>query len=124
MKKVLIIDDEEDVLFLLKDFIQLNLKGMDLQLDTCQQSMDALLKITETKYNLIITDHKMPKMLGSEFLYNLRNLSSSRNKQTPTIILSGYVPEAKNLIEDRSSIYFLDKPFNPEQLKDHLKKLI
>lgn len=122
MKKILLLDDEQELLETVSGFISASYPDVDIK--QINDSVDALIEITEEQYNLVITDHKMPKMLGTEFLYNMKNLSSSKNKNTPIIILSGFIPEVEKLLPKSEEMVLVQKPFNPEKFREILDKFL
>ncbi len=72
-----------------------------------------LMRVSGGNVDLVITDMVMPQMSGRQFASWLRDSSPA----TPIIFVSGYLPEslqADNLHE--SEMFFLAKPFDPEQL--------
>lgn len=48
---------------------------------------DALNRLIDSRFDVIITDHKLPSMSGKEFITSLRQTENA----TPVIMLSGYV---------------------------------
>lgn len=117
----LIVDDEKEILEVLED----NLKDAfsDSKIEKVFDGIDAVICITEEKFDLIITDHKMAKMNGVEFLNNLRSMEASKNKETPVIILSGYLPQVRELTQESDKTIFIEKPFNRESLVRNIKIL-
>lgn len=73
--------------------------------------------------DLIISDIRMPGMMGDEFLYYLKADKSFRS--IPIIILSSEESTSKRieLLEKGAADYIL-KPFNPLELKVRVKKII
>jgi CheY-like chemotaxis protein len=77
-----------------------------------EQAWDAL---TKSKYDLLITDHEMPKLNGLDLIERLRAVSES----LPCILISGCPPEPEKVI--RELVYpgaFLAKPFSIRELVD------
>jgi CheY-like chemotaxis protein len=54
---------------------------------TVTNASDALLQFTSEAFDLVITDFKMPKMNGPEFIARLRQ----HRAEVPVILLSGFV---------------------------------
>lgn len=114
---VLIVDDDEAVLTMLYKVIQSN--GIDA--DTVRSGEEALRRIEEKAYDLILLDVNMQGMDGFEVVRSLRG----RGIKTPIIIVSGRK-------EDYDTLYGLDigaddyitKPFNPITLGAKVKALI
>jgi DNA-binding response OmpR family regulator len=73
--------------------------------------------------NVIISDLKMPKMNGIEFLKNLRESAFYQN--IPLIMLSGEEKSSEriNCLQMGANDFVL-KPFNPEELIIRVKKLL
>jgi len=83
MYKVLIVDDDLATLYLLKRFKRWKDFGFQIE-GEATDGKEALQKLKETRYDLIITDIKMPGMDGIEFIQELR----SQNINTCVIFLS------------------------------------
>ena len=65
VKKFLLVDDEPDVIYTIKNILEDN----GFQVDTFNDSTTALKSYKSNYYDLVILDIKMPKMDGFE-LYN------------------------------------------------------
>lgn len=120
MHKILVVDDEVDILETVSDLIETK---FSCGVDKASNGLDAFLMCMNEKFDLIITDHKMPFMTGAAFIIATRT-KNNKNKQTPFIMLSGFIDDElrKNLgIQD---VQFLTKPFQPNDLfstvRDHL----
>ncbi len=69
--------------------------------------------------DLIVTDIKMPKVTGLDFIDRLRK----NNVHTPVIVMSGYADKSHALKAIEREVFgFLEKPFDPEQLRALLGK--
>ncbi|OUR93128.1 hypothetical protein A9Q84_21745 [Halobacteriovorax marinus] len=109
--KVLVVEDEEEIRdfigFCLEDFL-----GNRVEYFASEDGLDALEKVTLNKYDLIITDIKMPNMDGKEFILKVQG-NDTVNKSTPIIVLSSF-PDI-NFDQD-NLIYIMKKPFKIERL--------
>lgn len=83
MYRVLIIDDDEATLYMLKRFNKWEECGFYIS-GEANDGKEALKKLQDKQYDLIITDIKMPGMDGIEFLQEVRSL----NIDTCVIFLS------------------------------------
>lgn len=70
-------------------------------------------------YDLVITDFKMPKMNGLEFIQQLRE--NPNYKQTPVMFFTGYLPELKEHTGALENVFLFDKPFISDKLKTNIK---
>jgi CheY-like chemotaxis protein len=82
-KQVLIVDDEESMRLLLKRILE---SIPDLELTLAGGGDEALHRVAERSYDLILLDLLMPGMDGIEVLSRIRR--ESPNKSTPVIIVS------------------------------------
>ncbi len=82
-KRILIVDDERDILALLSScFTDKNIKVV-----TAENGQRALQMSESDKYDAIITDYKMPQMNGLDLIRHLRN--SKLNRATPIFLVTG-----------------------------------
>lgn len=119
MKNVLLVDDKDSIgkvvsIYLTKEY---NFTFFDDPLKALEWLSNGNMP------DLIITDIRMPKMTGDEFLYYLKH--NELFKGIPVIILSGEdsTSERIRLLEEGAEDYIL-KPFNPLELKIRIKKII
>lgn len=109
MKKVLVIEDDEPLCWLLEKI----LRGK-YEVIVMNDGMEAWSWLTDgNECDLIITDIRMPSLDGMELLENLSN--SGLFKNIPVIIVSGY-EDMRNQCMDLGAFNYLVKPFEPRQL--------
>lgn len=107
---ILLVDDEEDNLALLVR----TLRG-SYNLEKTTSPLQALEMLKEKKFELVISDHKMPEMDGVEFLKRVQ----LHNPQIMRILLTAY-SDANILIDaiNYAKIYrYVKKPYNPDELQ-------
>ena len=115
--KVLIMDDNDQMSSLLADILEL----FDYQAQQAKDGEEALRCLREDKYDLVITDLRMPKMSGTELLKLIKKVQP----QLPVVVVSGFGPgNTQNLIISKQADGFLNKPFTVEQIEKILKDLI
>lgn len=115
-KKILVVDDEVSICLILENFLSKNYDVIYFH-----DANEALIWLESSVPDLIISDIRMPKMDGLEFLTTVRQRGFT--KHTPFIILSGR-DESKERIEcyKLGAQDYLTKPFNPEELDELVKK--
>lgn len=86
-----------------------------------QQAIEWLLR--GNMPDLIISDIRMPEMRGDEFLAYLK--LNELFKQIPVVMLSSEdsTSERIRLLEEGAEDYIV-KPFNPQELKIRIKKIL
>ncbi len=115
MPKVLIVDDEEDILWGLSEELTRN----GIEVDTSSNGQEAFEKIKENDYDFLITDIRMPGMSGSELLLKSRNL----RPDLKVIVMTAYgSDELKQEVLSHGAISYLEKPFDFEQLLELIKE--
>ncbi len=111
---VLIVDDDE---FLASTF-QMLLMDAGFKVDTTGTGEEALLKATQTPYDLAILDYKLPDILGFELSRRLKENDSEIN----VVILTGHA-EAIERKTGFSEEEVLMKPISPDELLKITDKL-
>lgn len=104
---ILIVDDEE----IIRDFLSEVLEDYDLTV--ASDGDEAISRMKERKYDLVITDLRMPKVPGEEVVKAARELRPGAK----VIIISGYsslytVSQSVN----HGAFAFLSKPFSIKEL--------
>ena len=115
---ILLVDDDPEILALLRDFLQ-----ADYNLIFAENGREAFDKTLAHMPDLVVSDVMMPEMDGIDLCGRLReNFDTSH---LPLILLT-----AKAEIEDRISGLragadsYIPKPFHPEHLKVRIEKLL
>jgi two-component system nitrogen regulation response regulator NtrX len=111
MYKVLIIDDEKDICFLISEI----LKDEKYTTYTSQNSDEAIANFNKNKPDLVILDVWLSnsKLDGIEILKEFKNI----NKNIPVIIISGHGTVDLAVRAIKNGAYdFLEKPFNSDKL--------
>ena len=116
--RVLILDDEEDLITVQKDIISEQFKGVEI--DSFNNGKEGLSAIDEKKYDVIISDYQMPEMDGNQFLKELRSNKALRNHDTPVVLSSAYRPPVMDSAEIYDKVFFLSKPFTAKSLLYYL----
>jgi len=110
MKKILIVDDEVQIL---KAMSRLFMEK-DYEIYTAENGMSALTLLANTEIDLIISDMRMPLMNGNELLSTVKE----KYPKIIRIILSGYADEKsmfKALLHNVAKLYIF-KPWKNAEL--------
>ena len=109
-ERILVIDDEPDMLVLLRMIIEDN---TDYAVQTTNNPSEALRMFTEENYDLVITDLKMPGMDGLEVFDELVALRSD----IPVIIITAYgSPDVADEALKKGVSDFITKPFRKDTI--------
>jgi CheY-like chemotaxis protein len=110
-KRILVVDDDEMVLMALDEL----LKPEGYEVQTVSAGSEALQKLDQGGYDLLMLDVIMPEMDGYELCKRIRE--KEKYKETPVIFLT-----AKSRDEDRArgleagGNLYLSKPISPDKL--------
>jgi DNA-binding NtrC family response regulator len=119
MHKILVVDDDENILIELQDMLEM--EGYDV--DVALNVPDALSIIEkDINYSLCIIDIEMPGLRGCD-LYRevVKNYGVDKLK---FIVVSGNADIAENTYEDMSGLIWLKKPVDPDLFCEIIAKEI
>lgn len=126
MHRVMLVDDEPNVLSALKRALGgLGLSAeerMRLEIETFDSPEAALARARTTPFDLVVSDYRMPSMNGVEFLEQLLQVQP----MIARLILSGYA-DLQGLVEaiNRVQIFrFIGKPWHDVELKAAVRQAL
>jgi two-component system cell cycle sensor histidine kinase/response regulator CckA len=117
-ERVLLVDDEEDVLSAVRELLSSN--GYTVTATHDPQQALALFQQMPAEYDLVITDMVMPGLPGPELIKRIRAL----NTGVGILAISGYANYVAGKDEIREVAGFLQKPFNAMNLLTMVRKII
>ena len=122
LKKILIIDDEEDVLTYLTAFFSDN----DFYVISATDGKEGIKKALSEKPDVITLDISMPEESGVKALRELQNNENTKN--TPIIIITGVTSDFKRFIKARKQVHmpegYFEKPIDRELLLKKVNELL
>ncbi|CAE7861581.1 zraR [Symbiodinium microadriaticum] len=114
-KKILVIDDDQDICLLLKKFLSKN----GFEVDTRQNGEEGISHLKQHKTDLVICDFKLPDYDGLEILQKIKIVSP----ETVVIIITGYsdVRVAVDSLK-KGAFDYVTKPLFPDEILMTIKK--
>jgi DNA-binding NtrC family response regulator len=113
--RILVIDDEEIVRVSCKKC--LTPEGYDV--DVAANGIEGLAMTENNRYDVILTDLKMPDMDGMEFLTKVKE----RHPDTKVIMITGYSTVEHAVRAMRMGAYnYIEKPFTPDALIEAVRE--
>ena len=113
--EILVIDDEVAV----NNNVRKILSKKDFHVDQAVTKAEALEKIEQKAYALVVLDLKMPEVNGLELLKAIRD----KRPETMVIIITGYASIETAVEASRmGAVDYLPKPFTPEEIRDAAEK--
>lgn len=116
-KKILIVDDEEDVRLFLRDF----LSDRDFDVQTAGSGEEALEKFPVFKPDIMLLDIMMPGMDGLQCLEEVKKLAP----KTIVIMITALKDEARMAKAKKFGAHdYVVKPFSLNYLETELEKIL
>ena len=117
MRKILVIDDEQNI----RKMLTRVLSPEGFMVKEANNGLEALKRLQEENYSLVLLDLKMPGLNGIETLKEIRQ----NDLNLPVIMMSAYgsIPEAVEAMK-LGALDYLIKPFDIEELKIIIKRAI
>ena len=117
MAKILVADDEMDVGLIVTERLRRN----GHEVDYASNGNQAVQRVDEQVYNLLILDVHMPGHTGYQVCEYSKK--SEKNSRTPVLMISAF-PEEQSTWRQSHADAFLAKPFETGQLVAEVDRLI
>ena len=119
MKKILVVDDEPDLV----ELIAYNLKKEGFDVSSAPDGEEALNKIRKETFDLVLLDLMMPGIQGMELCRILRKDPKTEN--LPIIMVTAKGEEVDRLLGfEIGADDYLPKPFSPRELAARVKAVL
>jgi len=119
-KSILVIDDNDDI----RGLLSLVLQKEGYEVLEAAGGSEALIKINESKPDLILLDVMMPGLSGLEVLATIRESKEKKISEVPVIMIT-----AKSTIDDIDAAIelgansYIVKPFRPANLVEKVSEI-
>ena len=115
--KVLVVDDEKLIRNVICEYLTLN----EYEFEEASDGIEAVEKVKNTHFDIIIMDIMMPKMDGYEAVKKIREF----DKKIPVIMLSARADEYDKLMGfDIGVDDYVTKPFSPKEIIARIKAIL
>jgi len=116
-EEVLVVDDEPQMLIAIHE----TLRRQGYSITTAGSAMEAMCRLKERYYHLVLTDVRMPEMSGLDLLRKVK----ASTPQTPVVLLTAYgtVQNAVDAMKQGAFDYLL-KPFCSESLEAVVRRAL
>jgi DNA-binding NtrC family response regulator len=111
MRKVLVVDDDDDLLFIIGEYLE----SYGIDFDLARSASQARKRLNHCEYGLVISDLNMPGESG----FDLFRYVSSRQPRLPFILMSGNRdPRLRREAIGMGICDFVEKPFHLTELRN------
>ena len=119
MKKVLVVDDEPDLV----ELVVYNLRKEGFGVSSASNGEEALRKIRNEKHDFLVLDLMLPGLQGLELCRILR--SDPETKHLPIIMLTAKAEEVDRILGlEIGADDYMTKPFSPRELAARIKAVL
>ena len=116
-KRILITEDDEEMRSLLKDFFE----EEGFETDSVSNGVDALQKLAKGRFDLIITDIRMPGLTGLDILPGIKKL----HPDASVIVITAFGnEEVYRRSFERGATAYLEKPIHFSKLKELIHEMV
>ena len=118
-KEILIVDDSRSM----RKMVASVLEGAGYQVSEAADGLEALEKAKGRKFDLVVTDHNMPRMNGVSLVRSLRGLPQYDDVALIILSTEGGA-ELKAQGRDAGATGWMTKPFDPAKMLDIVGQFI
>ena len=117
MKQILIADDDLSM----RQALAESLESCGFEVETAENGADALQKFQKGKFEVVVTDMRMPKMTGMDVLRGIKKIAP----RTPVILITAY-GTVKTAVEamKEGAAEFIMKPFSLDDLEFAVRNVL
>jgi len=117
MVSILIVEDDEEMGFLLRDFVE----EEGYKADAVMNGYEAFRKLVKEPFDLVITDIRMPGLTGLDILPRIRKLQPG----IPIIVITAFgSEEVHRKALERGATAYLEKPIHFQHLRELIHKMV
>ena len=120
MKKILIVDDEKDIL----DSVQMLVETQGHESKIVDNGDSAINLLKKEKFDLVLLDVLMPKMSGIKTLEKIRADPKLKYQKVAFLTVVSPSKNGEGVIKKLNPIAYLEKPIDNAEFKKELKKML
>ena len=111
MRSVLIVEDDDVFI----PIIEIALRDLDFEMDVATNGQTALDWLNRKKYDLIISDYRLPEIHGIDIL----RAACRVNPDCHSVLISAAAEEMRTAnLDNLNLLGFIQKPLTPMQIRD------
>ena len=120
-QKILIVDDEPNII----ELARLYLDHEGFETDSAEDGQEALEKVRQADFDLMILDLMLPKVDGWQVCQQIRINENPAKSELPIIMLTARNDEIDRIVGlEMGADDYLGKPFNPRELVARIRAIL
>lgn len=119
-KKVLIVDDEPDILTTVKMLVE----AIGYQAITVDGGKKAVTLLQKEKFDLVLLDMLMPEMTGREVMEWIRGNPKLKGQKVAFLTVVQLSGEGKRIVQKLKPDDYINKPIDNTDFKKRVRKLL
>ena len=120
MPKIMVCDDEEDIL----ESVKMILEKEGYEVITVDSGKGCLKALEKQKVDLLILDFFMPGMSGREVLEKIRENPETRDLKVAFMTVAKFSETGKDVIEKLKIVDYIQKPIDLQNFKKRIKEAL
>ena len=116
--RILLVDDEPDIIYLLKKLLE----SEGYTIDCAYDGMEALEKVRADRPDIVLLDILMPKLNGFEVCEAIKSDENLRNIIVIMLSVKYFTADRERGLHTGAD-YYLTKPFSGEELKALIRQI-
>ncbi len=120
MAKVLLVDDEIDIL----ESVKMLIETMNHEVKTTDDGNEAIKMLEKEKFDLVLLDILMPKISGIATLEKIRGDKKKKKKKVVFLTVATLSQTGKEVVKKLHPDGYITKPIDNVVFKKNLKKLL
>lgn len=120
MKKIMVVDDEPDILMSMSSLLE----GEGYAVLPAESARECLEKLRYTKPDLIIMDFFMPEMSGREAIERIRVIPGYEKIKIMFMTVAEFRDKGKQKLKELRISDYVTKPIDGDNLLKKIKKLV
>jgi len=119
-KKIMIVDDEESLVELVKALLEQE----NYEVITAFSGEECLEKLKSVKPDLILLDMMMPGMSGREVCERIRENPETKDLKVAFLTVARFSEVGKDILKKMNVLDYITKPFDNRDLIERVKKIV
>ncbi len=119
-KKILVVDDEEDI----RESVKQVLETMNYQVNLASSGREALELLQKNIFDLVLLDILMPQMSGTQTLEKIRTNPKTKDQKVAFLTVVDLKKYGKDAVDKFKLVDYFHKPIEINDFKKRIKKIL